>query len=133
MAVVDEIIVSLKLDELIASLPFGVEIEIAIRTGAVRQNELAFRIEGVRPWLQIGSLQKTSIQIQGDVSGISVAIADEVVIALIADHLIAGDLLAVNVEKAVSVGTVLHRHHAVTIEVIVSGSQICSCNKFIRE
>ena len=120
MSVIDEIIAPFKLDQLIAVLPHPVEIEIAVRGGAVLDVHLAVCTEIIVAHLQVGAFQKPSAEIKAALLGVLISVADEIIAPFILDQLVASLSHPVEVEVAICVRTIRDGHLAICIEVIVA-------------
>ena len=81
VAVVDEVVAALPVDELVAALAGAVDVEVAVLPGTVLDDQLAAVVKVVVAGSQLGAGHELLAQVEPDVSGVLVGVVDEVVVA----------------------------------------------------
>ena len=138
-----EIIVALKLDQLVCSLSDVVQIEIPILIGAILHgnlgdDHLAGFVKLVLPGRQVGPFKDLLAEIQALTDRVLAVLADEVIAALKGNQLIGLLPHVIQVEIPVLVGAVLHRrlrndHLAGLVKLVLSGGQAGPCENLLAK
>ena len=82
MSIVDEVVVAIVFDKLIATLPYSIEIEITIFIRSVLYGKLAFGVEVIKAWIQPCSRNKSASQINDDISCVLIIIIDKIIFVI---------------------------------------------------
>lgn len=107
MSVIDEVIVIFKFDQLIRVLTSAVEVEVAVICRTVLEYDLAVCVKGIVSGSKVSAGYKRIAEVQLDVLGNLMTVADEVIVTLILDKLVRVLANVVNVEVAVILRSVL--------------------------
>ena len=82
MSIVDEVVVAIVFDKLIATLPYSIEIEITIFIRSVLYGKLAFRVKVIKARIQPCSRNKSASQINNYISCVLIIIIDKIIFVI---------------------------------------------------